>query len=142
MATGNKVKIGGKVRGIQFGMGAIELYCDILNCDLEQLDWIFSGDKHMLKAIPALVYAGLTNYEELKPDGAEETFTLRQVQAWLDECTQDEYARIIDIWKKSKYMGITIEQYYFGSIEDQIEEQMEGTEAKPRAKKKAQPSEK
>lgn len=128
--NGHKVNIGGKKRGIQFGMGAIEIYCDTLGCDLEGLDWIFSGDKRMLKAMPVLVFAGLTNYEELKDEGAEETFSVRKVQSWLDECTPEEYTQIIDIWKKSKYMGKTIEQYYFQSVEE------EGTEETEKAKTK------
>lgn len=127
------IEIGGKERPIQFGCGAITIYCDTLDCDLEGLDDIFMGGVKSIKAIPVLVYAGLKNAAELayelhgtKPD----KITLAQVREWLDRTPASVQKEVIDAFKRSYFMGRTIEQYYLGDVSDDEDEDSSGSDKK------------
>lgn len=116
-------KIGGKQRGLDFGLLAIEYYCDALGRDIEALDDIFLGDKpeiERLRSVSTLVWAAMVAHSELSRK--EIDFTLAQVKQWVGDLDIEVFNAILEDFKKSKYMGKTIESYYFAPIEGEQEE--------------------
>lgn len=112
-----KLQIGSKEVGLVWGIGAIEIYCDKMGCDVDGLDKAITSDKEIerQKALTTLILAAIQNWSEL-PGGSEFTTTYRQLQQYLSEITTEKYQEILQDWKKSKYFGKTIGEYYFGEI--------------------------
>lgn len=108
-----KITINDKEYGLQWGMGAIEIYCDKMNCDMDGLDKITSPGRDQIKAIVTLILSGLTNYSEINETALDVSY--KQLQVWLDEAPQDQYRAILEDWKASKYFGRTISEYLFGT---------------------------
>ena len=107
-----KLKFGGKVRGFQFGLGAVEEYCNLMECDMVGLDMIATVCPEQPKAITSIVYAGLKNYAEL--NDKEIDFTYRKVQHWLDEAEQDTFSKIMEAFSSSKMFGKTLSEHFGG----------------------------
>jgi len=111
-----KLSINDKEYGLQWGMGAIEIYCDSMGCDIDGLDKVFVINKEQPKAIVNLILAALRNWCELNDETLAVNY--RQLQAWLDEAPQDQFKSIMDDFKASKYFGRTIAEYVLGDVDD------------------------
>ena len=107
-----QITINDKAYSLQWGMGAIEIYCDSMNCDIEGLDKVFILNKDQPKAIVSLILAALKNAAELKDETLDVSY--RQLQAWLDEADQEIFKEIMKDFKASKYFGRTIAEYLLG----------------------------
>jgi len=109
-----KLKIEGAEYGLQWGMGAIEIYCDRIGCDVDGLDKAIFSDKEIekQKAITTLILAAIQNYCELHE--IEFDLTYRKLQQWLSDAPQNTFNEIINDWKKTMYLGKTIGEWYFG----------------------------
>lgn len=97
--------------GLQWGMGALEIYCDAMRCDIDGLDKVFLVNKEQNKAIVSLILAAVQNYSELNDEPL--TLSVRQLQAWLDEDAKN-LPEVLDDFKNSKYLGRTISEYLLG----------------------------
>ena len=117
-----KFNIGGKERGVQFGMGAIQIYCDEMDCDVEGLNHIMGGKKQF-KAISAIIYAGLSNYCGLNDEMVD--FDALKVSSWIDELPQEDYNSIMEHFKLSKVFGKSI-QDHFNAVNDLEDEPVKG----------------
>lgn len=104
-----KFNIGGQERGVQFGMGAIQIYCDVMDCDVEGLNHI-TGGKRQFDAIGAIVLGGLSNYCNLNDEVID--FDLPKVQSWIDEMDQNDYNAIMGKFKDSKVFGKSIQEHF------------------------------
>lgn len=109
-----KLLINDKEYGLQWGMGAIELYCDAMDCDVDGLDMVTTVGRNQNRAIVTLILASIQNYSEL--NGTIFDITYRQLQAWLDEAPQETFKSIMEDFKASKYLGKTVAEYIFGTI--------------------------
>lgn len=106
---------------LQFGIGAVEIYCDKMDCDVEDIDIHIASVKMIdqLKAINNLTLAALQNGCEIA--GIAFDITYRQFQQWLDEQPQETAKLIIDEWKKSSTLGVKVSEYYFNEVLDEEE---------------------
>lgn len=105
-----KIKIGGKNRGIQFGMGALVIYCDLMDCGVDGLDLIMDPKSPLwAKATCALIYAGLRNYKDPKEGYIHYDFM--EVQSWMDTIDQAEFNKALQAFNDSKYLGKTLGEY-------------------------------
>lgn len=131
------LKINGKDYPLQFGIGAIEIYCDKMDCDIEDIDaQIFSKrtiDK--LRAINTLALCALQNGCESANPVIKFDLTYRDFQNWLDTQDQDVANQIIAHWKKSKTLGIKVSEYYFGEL---MPDELESETPKKKTKTKPQ----
>lgn len=110
------IKINGKEYGLQWGLGAIELYCDQMNCDVDDLELAIGSPKSIdrTKAICLLTTCAIQNWCEL--NGVTFDITYRKFQDWLTEQPQETANNIIEDWKKSMYFGKTIGEHLFGEV--------------------------
>lgn len=108
--------INNKEYGLQWGMGAIELYCDAMNCDIDGIDMVTTVCREQPKAIVTLILSALRNYAELHNQTLDVSY--RQLQVWLDESEQKTFNEIMENFKNSKYFGKTIAEYLFGQVAD------------------------
>lgn len=119
-----KFNIGGKERGVQFGMGAIQIYCDEMDCDVEGLDHILNPKgKRLFEAIGKIIFAGLSNYCNLNDEIID--FDVHKVQSWIDELPQEDYNSIMEHFKLSKIFGKSI-QDHFNAVNDVDDESVKG----------------
>lgn len=111
-----KIEINGKEYGLQWGLGAVEIYCDNMGCDVDGLDKAIASEKQIerQKAITTLILAAIQNECEL--NGQPFDINYRQLQKWLTDAPQDTFNNIIEDWKKSMYYGKTIGEWYFGEV--------------------------
>ncbi len=89
-----KIELGGKERGLQFGMGALKIYCKAMGTDVDGLDLIFKPGPRRLEAISNLVYAAMCNYCNIKEEDID--FNMAQMELWLDEAPQEIATKVID----------------------------------------------
>lgn len=126
-----KLTINGKEYGLQWGMGAIEIYCDTMNCDIDGLDKALIAERTIdkQKALNTLVLAAIQNWCEL--NDIDFNLNYRTFQNWLSEQPQNTADSIINDWKASTIYGKTIGEYYFGEIPpDQIKKKTISRSAK------------
>lgn len=111
-----KLTINNKNYGLQWGLGAIEIYCDSVGCDISDLDQHITADRVIdrLKAINNLSLAAMQNWCNLEKIDFDLTYS--EFQSWLSDQPQDTANNIIEDWKASKHFGKTIGEYYFGQI--------------------------
>jgi hypothetical protein len=105
-----KINFGGKDRGFQWGMGCLEKYCDLMDCDIEGLDMAFLPGRSQNRAMTNLLLAAMHNFAELNDEVID--FNYVKIQAWLDEAPQDTLTQLLENFKKSKYLGRTIEDFF------------------------------
>lgn len=111
-----KINFGGKERGFQWGMGCLEKYCDLMDCDMEGLILFTYNNKAQIKAATSLLLAGMLNYSEINDEAIDYNYS--KVQLWLDEAPQDTWTAIVNDFVKSKYLGKTIEDYFAVGSDD------------------------
>lgn len=105
-----KINFGGKERGFQWGMGCLEKYCDLMDCDVEGIALFTYDNRQQIKAASSLLLAGMLNYSELNDEAID--YSYAKVQSWLDEAPQETWDQIVADFIKSKYLGRTIEDYF------------------------------
>jgi len=82
-----KVKLGGKLRGVHFGLGSLDIYCGLVGLDeADAYSLAFEPGPRRIGALSALVFAGLANYANIHDE--EVDYNVPKVQAWLDEAPQ------------------------------------------------------
>lgn len=111
-----KITIKDREYGLSWGLGAIELYCDRMNCDIDDLELAIGSSKSIdrTKAICNLTICAMQNWAELHE--IEFNISYREFQEWLNIQPQDTANNIIEDWKKSMYFGKTIGEHLFGEI--------------------------
>lgn len=131
---------------LQFGLGAVELYCDMMDCDIDDIDVHLGSPKmiQQLKAINTLTLCALKNgCKTAKPVRLEFPFdkdfdvAYGEFQNWLDVQPQTTAKDIISEWRDSSTLGVKVSDYYFNEV---VPEEDSKT-VKKTAKKKS-PSEK
>lgn len=110
-----KVTINENEYGLQWGLGAIEIYTEAmeratgLSLGMEEaLDLAIMKNKDQFKALINLALAGFQNYAEVNELFFDLTY--RKVQAWVSDAPQEEWDAVIDDFKKSKFLGRSIEE--------------------------------
>lgn len=105
---------------LQWGMGALEIYCDLMECDLDGLGMIddASNALQMQKAIVALIYAGIKNGCEVNE--LEFDVTLPKLRVCLDDMEQAKFKAIMDDFANSKYLGKTLREHLYGELQETV----------------------
>lgn len=124
-----KLKINEAEYNLVWGLPAINQFCENLNMhdDIEEafntaFPPIGSTVKPltMIKARIELIYAALQVGAEL--DGVDMDVTRLHLQHWIDNAEQSEAEEIFNDFFKSRYMGKSIEDYLFSSVDEVAEE--------------------
>lgn len=114
-----KFIIAGKNRGVAFGLKATLIYCEKMGGDIEQVDKIFSQSQLVsVQAVCTMVWAGMVAYCELT--GADLDFSLAQVEQSIGDMEQKLFDDLYEEFKKSKFFGRTIADYYYTPIEQDV----------------------
>jgi hypothetical protein len=113
---------------LQWGMGALEIYCDLMECDLDGLGMVEDRTKplQMQKAISTLVYAGIKNGCEVNDIDCQ--LTMAKLRVYLDDAPQEQFEAIMKDFADSKYLGKTIRQHLYGDL---VVEETDKKKAKP-----------
>lgn len=121
-----QITIANKVNGeviekqypLEWGMGALEIYCDLMECDLDGLGMIDDTSKpiQMQKAIVTLIYAGIKNGCEVNE--LEFDVTMPKLRVCLDDMEQAKFKAIMDDFANSKYLGKTLREHLYGEIQE------------------------
>lgn len=114
-----KLTINDKDYQLEWGMGAIEKYCDIRDCDIDDIDTHLGSAKliDQMRAINHLTLAAIHNGCESQRPKQSCGLTYEDLLKWLD--LQDVSIRnsIVDDWKKSYYFGKTVAEHFFNEVE-------------------------
>jgi hypothetical protein len=104
---------------LQWGMGAIEIYCDKMECDIDGLSLIDVAptERERLKAITTLIHAAVLNGSEVF--GQPCNVTYRQLQAALDDMPQEDFREIMDDFTRSKFLGKTVMEHMLGTAPEE-----------------------
>jgi hypothetical protein len=109
-----QITINNKLYDLAWGLGAIEIYCDAMDCDIDGLSYI--GDntdlKRKQKAITYLILAAIQNGLELKNEVLDVSY--RTLQLWISEADQKLFNEVMDNFMKSRYFGKTVSEHIFG----------------------------
>lgn len=110
-----KVTINEKEYGLQWGLGAIEIYTEAMEIATgtslgmeEALDLAIMKNKDQFKALINLALAGFQNYAEINDLSFDLNY--RKLQAWVSDADQAEWDAVIDNFKKSRFLGRTVEE--------------------------------
>lgn len=127
-----KVTINENEYGLQWGLGALEIYQEAMEDSLgvslgieEALDLAVMKNRDQMKALVQLALAGMRNYAEVNDLPFDLNY--RKVQAWASEAEQKEWDAVIEDFTKSRFFGRTIAEALSGNT----------TEETPKVKKKS-----
>lgn len=113
-----KFNIGGKKRGLCFGTLCYKHYCEKMGGDIEQLDKIFTtADLEQVNAVSTLIWAAMVAHVELYGDDFD--FSLAHVIQWVGDMDGKDFELIMEEFKKSRYMGRSIADYYYTPVEQE-----------------------
>lgn len=129
-----KITINEKEYELQWGMGALEIYCDNMLCDIEGLNLVLEKNREQNRAVITLILAAIQNGLELQNPPQELDVNARQVQKFLDDAPETTFPAIMSDFMKSKYFGTTIEEYILMTLQND-----EGTEEGAPKKKSDSP---
>jgi hypothetical protein len=115
------LEINGKKYPLEWGMGAIEAYCDMLDCDITDIDIHLMSDKLItkIKAMNNLTLCAIKNGCENSEPKVDFDINYHSLQVWMERQPQYVADAIITDWKKSYYFGKTIAEYFFGEIPEE-----------------------
>lgn len=101
---------------LQWGMGALEIYCDTMECDLDGLSMIEDTTKPLQaqKALVALISAALKNGCDYR--GEAYTLPPAQLKVYLDEAPQEKFTEIMDDFANSRYLGKTVREHLYAGL--------------------------
>jgi hypothetical protein len=130
------LKINDKTYELEWGMGAIEIYCDLMDCDISDIDLHLASPKliHQIKAINTLTLAAIQNGCESAKPKIDFDIDYKDLQKWLDKQPQEVGTAIIEDWKKSYYFGKTVAEYFFGEVEEDVTKPVVNKKKRPSAK--------
>src|SRR5690606_25777685 len=120
--------INGKDFPLHWGLGALEMFCDAMECDLnEGLDIALNvsvakvkgQDQH--KYIVNLILAAIKNGADAEHFSDDVGVSYRQLQKFLDDAPANTLSDILDDFAKSRIFGRTIAEYLFGSEPEEQE---------------------
>lgn len=114
-----KLKIKGKEYQLEWGMRAIEIYCDNMDCDIDDIDTHLGSNKliDQMRAINNLTLAAIQNGCENSLPKIDFDVTYNDFLSFLDNNPQDTSTKIIEDWKKSYFFGKTVAEHFFGEVE-------------------------
>lgn len=94
------LKINDKEYPLQFGLGAVELYCEKMDCDIDDIDTHVFSEKTItqIKALNTMALCALQNGCEIA--GIPFNLTYRQFQLWLQDQPQEIATDIMNEWIK------------------------------------------
>jgi len=106
--------INDKTYPLQFGMGAVERYCDQMDCDVDDIDIHLASPKliNQLKAINRLTLCGIENGCDLAKPKIDFDITYGEFQLWLDNQSPKMISDIISHWKDTSTLGVKVSEYY------------------------------
>lgn len=117
-----KVTINENEYGLQWGLGALEIYQEAMESSLgvslgmeEALDLAVMKNRDQTKALVHLALAGMRNYAEVNDLSFDLNY--RKLQAWASEAEQKEWDAVIEDFTKSKFFGRTISEVLGGTTE-------------------------
>lgn len=114
-----KLEINGKEYPLQWGMGALEMFCDALDCEIDDIDKALNPGKDQNKYLTTLILSALKNGADAESYYEEVGVSYRQLQRFLDEAPSSTLPEIMEDFKRSKYFGKTIASYLFGEEEEE-----------------------
>jgi hypothetical protein len=130
-----KVTINENEYGLQWGLGALEIYQEAMEASLgvslgmeEALDLAVMKNRDQTKALVNLALAGMRNYAEVNDLSFDLTY--RKLQAWASEAEQKEWDAVIEDFTKSKFFGRTISEVLGGTTEDTSKTKKKSASAK------------
>lgn len=103
-----KLDINGKEYPLQWGMGALEMFCDALDCEISGLDKALMPGKDQNRYLTTLILAAVKNGAEAESYNEDVGVSYRQLQHFLDEAPDNTLRDILEDFKRSKYFGKTI----------------------------------
>lgn len=117
------LKINGKTYPLEWGMGAIEMYCDRQDCDIDDIDIHLMSPRQIdsIRALNNLTLAAIENGCDCAVPKIEFDLTKEVFRSWLDKQPQSIANEIIDDWKKSFLFGKTVAEHFFGEVQDEPE---------------------
>lgn len=106
------ITINNKDYRLVWGMGAILIYCDKLECDLDGLAMIedISKPLQQLKAILTIAYAAIQNGCEI--DNRPLDVSYNQFQEWLDKADQNTANKMMVDFGQSQIFGRTLSEHF------------------------------
>lgn len=116
-----KITLKDKDYQLEWGMGALEIYCDNMHCDLLGLDMVLVPNREQNKAVVTLIAAAIENGLALQEPPQEMDVTYRQLQKFLDDAPQATLTKIMEDFRKSKYFGVTMEDYLLSTMGEEEE---------------------
>lgn len=131
-----KLTINGKKYELEWGLGAIEIYCDIMDCDISDIDIHLASPKliQQIKAINTLTLAAIQNGCESTTPKIDFDLTAVDFRRWLETQPQSVGTEIIEDWKKSYYFGKTVAEHFFGEIHEEAKNPVVNKKKRPSAK--------
>jgi len=117
------LKINGKTYPLEWGMGAIEIYCDRNDCDIDDIDAHLLSPRKIdsMKALYNLTLAAIENGCESAIPKVEFDLTIHIFRSWLDRQPQSVADEIVSDWKKSFLFGKTVAEHFFGELPESTE---------------------
>lgn len=137
-----KLTINEKEFPLQWGFGAIEMFCDTLDCEVADIDKAFTPGKDQIRFLTTLIHCALKNGADVENYFDAFEVSYRQLQKFLDDAPQDTVANIIEDFKKSKYLGKTVAVHMFGELEEAETGNPEEDSVKKKSSEELLPSEK
>lgn len=115
------LEIKGESYPLIWGMGCLEIFCDAMSCDLEDIDKALNPNREQNKYLVNLILAAMKNGAEL--ESAYEPFNVsyKEMQRFLDEAPEITLAQILEDFKASKYLGKTIAEYLFAEVAEETQ---------------------
>lgn len=107
-----KLTVKNKEYGLSWGMGAWELVCDKLGCDMFAIELgVLTNDQ---KYLNHMAYAAIRNWCKINEDDedAEPDFSYRVFLDWMDNAPQEIADKIADSFMKSMFKGRTMEAHF------------------------------
>jgi len=101
---------------LQWGMGALEIYCDLMECDLDGLGMI-DDQAHplqMQKALVALIYSAIKNGCDVNDTDCD--VTMAKLRVAIDEMPQEQFTAYMDDFANSRYLGKSVRDHLYGSL--------------------------
>lgn len=115
-----KLKIKGKEYQLEWGMRAIEIYCDKMDCDIDDIDIHLASTKliDQMRAINNLTLAAIQNGCENSSPKVEFDVSYNDYLSFLDNNPEDTSTKIIEDWKQSYFFGKKVAEHFFGQVEE------------------------
>lgn len=116
-----KLEIKGKEYQLEWGMRAIEIYCDQMDCDIDDIDDHLASTRLIdkMRAINKLTLAAIQNGCENSNPKIDFDVTYNDLLSFLDKNPQGTTTDdIISDWKQSYFFGKTVAEHFFGQVEE------------------------